>query len=135
MSTEVELNEDDEALAYTLGARLKLAKSVFALDVTQCDAKDISNALKALDGVDKQIINKRRLVLEDKNGNENAKAAKMIADVLKQIGSSRPYEVQGGTDREPPTLPDDIPRPEVLPGETSQIPLQSSVEEFMRRNG
>ena len=96
MSNQVELDKDDEVLAYTMEARLKLARKVFDLDPTQVDAKDISNALKAIDGADKQIFTKRRLVLEDKANNEHAKNARLIAETLKAIGSSRPYQVAEG---------------------------------------
>lgn len=130
MSNQAELTEDDKALAYTLDARMTLAKKVFALDPTQLDSKDISNALKALDGIDKQVINKKRLVLEDKANDIHAKSAKLLAEVLRGVGQKHPYRVDD-SDREPPELPDDFPAPSLNPGETSQIPLQSSVEEFM----
>ncbi len=127
----VEQSEDDKVLAYTLDARLTLAKKILALDPTQLDSKDVSNALKALDGADKQVINKKRLVLEDKANDIHAKSAKLLSEVLRGIGQKHPYRVEEGTDREPPELPEDFPAPSLNPGETSQSPLQSSVEEFM----
>lgn len=127
----VEQSEDDKVLAYTLDARLTLAKKILALDPTQLDSKDISNALKALDGADKQVISKKRLVLEDKQNDIHAKSAKLLAEVLRGIGQKHPYQASEPTDREPPELPTDFPAPQLNPGETSQVPLQSSVEEFM----
>lgn len=129
------INPDDAALDYTLNARLRIAKTILAQDISTNDPKNISNALKALDGVDKQVINKKRLVIEDKAANENAKTAKLIADVLVGVGHARPYRVEAGVEREIPTLPDDLEPLKMVPGEMDIVTQQDSMEEFMARRG
>ena len=127
------INPDDAALDYTLNARLRIARTILAQDITTNDPKNISNALKALDGVDKQVINKKRLVIEDKAANENAKTAKLIADVLTGVGGARPYRADAPIERSIPMLPDDIGMPQLVPGEMDIVTEQDSMESFMAR--
>jgi hypothetical protein len=99
----------------------------------QNDPKNISNALKALDGIDKQVINKKRLVIEDRAANENAKTAKLIAEVLTGVGGAKPYQSREPVEREIPTLPDDLEPVSIVPGEMDIRTQQDSMEEFMAR--
>lgn len=134
-NAQAELEKDDGLLARTQESRLRIATELLSKPLDQIDAKDTSNALKALDGIDKQIMSKRRLQMEDKQGNQHAQAAALIATVLARVGSSRPYRVEldhdESEDYQPPVLPDDIPTPELVPGELSKVPLKSSIQEFM----
>lgn len=134
MSAEVvTISRDDAALEYTLGARMDLARKLLSQPPETTDPKDISNALKALDGIDKQVINKKRLVLEDKAANENAKAARLIADVLRGVQGARPYESPVPVEREIPMLPDFDEPLQLVPGETDINAQQGSYEEFMAK--
>lgn len=122
---------EDELLSYTREKRKALVEKLTDGGVPT-DTKDQSILLAALDGLDRSALTRMRIRTDEKANTDNANAAAIIAKTLMSIRSNSGF-LSHTTDREIPVLSNDIPHPELVPGEIEINPVQEDYDAFMKR--
>jgi hypothetical protein len=123
---------EDEVLDFTQKVRRGVIKDLLKNGMVPGDNSDRSLLTSMLDGLDRQAVGIKRIKAEEKAASGMSEASALAAQLLKEAGRTR----IGGDDvvdvpvREVPTLGDDVPRPQLVPGETDISPRQSNYEEF-----
>lgn len=88
----VELPSDDlDDMEYAQTARKRMLKAMMPGGVVPSEAKDVSNIIKILDGIDKQSFNKKKLVIDEKNAGSNAEVAAAAIALSRKFGIGDPY--------------------------------------------
>lgn len=128
---------DDEILNFTKGVRITAVKKLTENGFVPSENGDKAMLITMLKDLDSQAINKKRLVIEEK-GADNSSL--IVAALLRQVDKKTAFRhVEGsGSDVVDVTtrvLPDELPNPDVLPGEGEVNPPQLDYEGFMRANG
>lgn len=132
-----DLNEE-QVLARTRGVRLKIVDSLTKTASFPADPDDAKLLIKALDGLDKQALTTKRMKVDEAIAQGAAASGKeIIAALLSRVGHA--YNAGGNGSMiiiEAPTLSlDEVPQPELLPGETEMGTKQLNFETFMQENG
>lgn len=115
----VKVPSDDELLAGTQAVRLRLIDDLTSQgDKMPSDPKDRIALLQTLDGVDRQVLVKKKIKAEEKTADAAQKAAAaVVTAVFQRLGNGDPFAVEGRTGappREPGNLIEDV---EIVPGE------------------
>jgi hypothetical protein len=135
--TGVSVDSEDEVLARTRGVRLKIVSSLTKTENGfPADPDEAKLLIKALDGLDKQALTTKRMKVDEKIAAGAAASGKeIIAALLSKV--SHAYQGSGPTIIiEAPVLSlDEVPQPELLPGETELGTKQLNFETFMQENG
>jgi hypothetical protein len=88
----VELPSDDlDDMEYAQVTRKRMLKAMMPGGVVPGEAKDVSNIIKILDGIDKQSFNKKKLVIDEKNAGSNAEVAAAAIALSRKFGIGDPY--------------------------------------------
>lgn len=141
---ETTRNVDDELLEWSVHERkLFIARMMKPDGSLPDDPKEKALVLKAMDGIEKIAISRKRIKIEDKAATSQAEAARLIAHVFKSVAEKNPFVIDMGTAEQLspeqrkalPSLPDDIPLPELVEGETAVSPPQNSYDNFMNSMG
>ena len=128
---------DDEILNFTKGVRITAVKKLTENGFVPSENGDKAMLMTILKDLDSQAINKKRLVIEEK-GADNSSL--IVAALLKQVDKKtafRQLDDSNGqvVDVSSRVLPEDLPNPDVLPGEGEVNPPQLDYESFMAING
>ena len=130
--------DDDQILDYTQGKRVEIVKALTKQEIPT-DPETARILLQTLDGMDRGALGRKRLKIEDKAADNAGNGAAIVAAFFKARGQYQQPVVDvdaqmvGG--RVPPTLGADIPDPELVEGELSQVAQQMSFEQFQKTFG
>jgi hypothetical protein len=109
----------DNVLNYTHNKRLDLVEALAPI-IRNEDPKVIGHYLKALGDMDKAAMGKRRLGIEEAAQESNEAEARASADLLRAMKRDMfALPLGEAPRREAPTLGAEVPRPDLVPGETN----------------
>lgn len=113
--SEIVIKTEDEVLDYTQVQREKVINKLTANGVPG-DTKELLVMLSALDGMDRSALAKKKLKsdagMADKFGIASAAITQLLTGMRGEIAAQVPV-----TDRSEVKLPDNLPTPEIVPGE------------------
>lgn len=121
---------DDEVLDFTQVHRRKLVEKLTETTPLPADPKEQATLLKALDGLDKAALGKKRIQVEEKGADAQAEAAKIMAHVLSGTAFNRKSDTPN-LSRKAPVLGSDVPEPILIEGETSMTTMHADYNQFM----
>lgn len=127
---------EDQDLDFTRSKRRQIVTALCKDDKVPTDPEQLNLLLKTLDGIDKPALVKLRIKADEGISNNAAVAAAALAQVFMNPNSKRKPEVieLGVVDESKiPELPNDLPVPQVLPGELDVNPAQETYDSFMAR--
>lgn len=128
---------DDEALAFTQNARKKIVKELMKSKVIPEDKGEQIMLMQALDGMDRASLGNKRIKADEKASDNLGDSAALIAQMLTQMsGNLKLMKTEDIIDVDfkdaaAPALPDHIPDPVLVPGETSIGAPQLDYDSFM----
>lgn len=130
-----EVSPEDEVLAYTQGMRRRIVNKLTndGKTIPGTESKDILILNQTLDSMDKAALGKMRIKVEEKANQTQEQAAGMIAQLLQKVTSQKPFEVIEGVAREIPQLPESVPAPRLVEGETATVAAQQDFDTFTAR--
>lgn len=76
---------DDDRLEFTQHIRMMAISALTAGGKVSADKDTISSLSKIIDGIDKQVINKKRLVVADKAAENDSKVALLLEEISTQF--------------------------------------------------
>lgn len=127
-----ELPSEDAILAFTHGLRLKVIDEMFGkegkLPEDPTDRKTIVSVLKDMDA---QALGRKRIRVEEKLNSNQEQAAGLIAAVLNATAGHSAFRISKSVVRQIPVLPDNIPNPILVNGETETIAASLDYESFV----
>lgn len=122
---------DDEILDYVHQQRKRIVTGILPeVIASTTDPKNVSLALQALDGMSRDALGRKRIQVEEKGANASGTAGAIIAQMLRQATGLKPFEVDTPSQRPPVELGADVPRPELVAGETDTVAPQGNYESF-----
>lgn len=129
---------DDELLTWGVEQRKDFIRKMMKADGSlPDDPKERALVLKALDGIDKTAVSRKRLKIEDKAATSNAETAKLIAEFYGRVQVSNPFVIDQNMQEVPPRpapqIPANMPDIEVVDGEMETTPPQDDYAGFMKR--
>lgn len=129
---QYELSEDDEEnLKITQRARMLIINNNLKGDKLD-DPKFQAQVNKSLDAIDKQILTRKRLEIENKNANTNEANKDLVAAMLSQMATPNVFAAKVvDPNRKIPELGPDIPPPQLVEGETAIGVANMDYETFM----
>lgn len=129
---QYELSEnDDENLKITQRARMLLVNTNLK-DDRLGDPKFQAQLNKSLDAIDKQILTRKRLDIENRNANTNEANKDLVAAMLSQMATPNVLAAKVvDPNRKIPELGPDIPPPVLVDGETAIGVANMDYETFM----
>ena len=121
-------NEDD-VLLYTLKVRQQFVDHHTAAGLP--DSKEFSDVvLKALDGIDKIVLSKKKIKSDEKISKDSNAAKLRAAELLRQMANVDFNTNQVGSI---PELPDNLEEPEMVDEEMTVGVLSETYEDFTKR--
>lgn len=130
---------DDQLLDFSQGMRRQLASSLTkGGTVMPTDPKDQQTLLATLDSLDKQIINKKRIQVQEASNEVDRLVGLTMAKFYTELGSVNPLErpvIEGEVVAVPEPDTKLLPRAELVPGETDTSVSTLTYDEFMAANG
>lgn len=137
MSQDIVVSGDlteDQVLARTRGVRLRIVSKLTETAAFPQDPDEAKLLIKALDGLDKQVLTTKRMKLDaDIAAGQAASGKEVVAALLSKL-SHAPGMSASITIIEAPVLGAEIPVPEILPGEMDIGTKQLNFESFMDEN-
>ena len=127
---EVGAQPGDDDLDYTQDIRKQVVNSMFKGGKPPEDLDSVKVLLATLDGIDKQVISKRRLKQVDKGLNNDAKVAELLEKAQLQAERKGETLVQGPARTVAAMDKNRLPRPTVLPGEMSDEMSEMTANQF-----
>lgn len=117
-------DEEVQQLAFTQGVRRKIVNSLFKEDKLPGDPVEQATLMKALEGMDRQVLSRAKIRTDDKTGQTAKQTTSLIAELLMRTspaGQVRPENAP------PRVLTVDTPAPTLVPGMTDvgTVDLQS----------
>lgn len=130
---------DDEALEYTKSVRLKAIGSMVGGEKVPTDKDDRKFLVNLLNGLDSQVLSKKRISADQDSAQSQAAAAATIAEVLKDRATQLVFVVAPNTPMDAnrvTALGDDISSEfTALPGEMSVGASSETFDTFVDRMG
>ena len=126
---EFQLVSEDQVLAFTQFKRQQIANQLLANGELPGDPKLAKLALDVLDGMDRAALGRKRIKVEERANQNQEQAAALITELLNKVGSYRPPILLQRDIVDIPKLGDDVPEPQLVPGETSDIGGQAETYE------
>lgn len=141
MTTETEVvpagMTDEGTLNFTQSMRVKMVNSITADGKSiPSDPKDRMTLLKALGDMDHQALSKQKLAQDKDMGTAAQKVTQEIAQFVMSLGNGlaqRPMISETPIEKPRPQLPDSVPRPKLVDGETDIVAPQENFDSFTRR--
>ena len=122
------VESDDQLLDFTQRTRKALIEK-FTRNGMPGDVKEASVILGALADIDRQVIGKKRLKIDEEAMRGGAAIAFNVAQVLRGI-TNKPTTDGIESNRSTPVLGSEIPDPALIPGETDIAPIQVDYDTF-----
>lgn len=120
----------ESVLDYTQRIR-QLTVDKITQDGIPIDNKDLASLSMLLDSMDKQEINKARIIVEDKAANVDKHASELIKAMATALGNDNPYLAPVPVQREI-VLDEPLPEVTLVDGELDQSCRQLSYDTFMK---
>ena len=131
-----ELPDENAQMALTHHLRLTVLQSMFGTDSKLPeDPGDRKTIVSILKDIDAQALGRMRIKVEEKANTNQEEAAGIIAQILAATGGHSPFKLATPLNREAPMLPNDIPPPILVEGETSTVVSTTNFDEFMAKHG
>lgn len=132
--TQAPLNQQELDLEYTKAKRKKIVEDLLGKPADKLESKDLSIALQALDGIDRQALTLTRIKSDEGINNSAVTAAAALVQLYMTPRSKKPKRVlEEGEVRTMPALPpSDVPV-EILAGEFEAGVKGESYDEFQKR--
>jgi len=133
----MEVLDDDQALAFTQKARRKIVSKILEKGEIPEDKGEQIMLLQALDGMDRAALGNKRIKADEKASDALGDSSALIAQMLTQMaGNVKLAKSEDIVDVEAkditaPALPDTIPDPILVPGETTIGAPQLDYDSFM----
>lgn len=129
-------NIDDELLEWGVEKRKEfIVKMMKPNGDLPDDPKEKALVLKAMEGIEKTAVARKRLKIEDKAATNSAETAKLLSQFYERVASQNPFVIDQNMQEVParvaPRLPDNVPEVETVEGEMETTPSQGSYDEFM----
>ncbi len=121
---------DDELLVTTQAQRMAIVAHLTKKELPE-DPAILKVLLQTLDGVDKQVLGKKRLQVDEAGHKSQENSAVILANVLRDASRIKPFMVQTPVQRDAPKLGPEVPDPVLVDGETSTAPAQQSYDQFV----
>jgi hypothetical protein len=128
-NTKPEMSED-QVLAYTQGKRRVIIDKLTEAGKVPDEKTEVSLLVSALDGMDRAALTQKRIKADEKSAQGMAGAANIIAKLLTQVNSKGKNTDLENSSSAPLTLGDEIPAPNLVPGETEITPGQMDFDSF-----
>jgi hypothetical protein len=130
------IENEDQVLNFTQRKRQQIVTQMMGAEgekLKDLERGDKMVLLQALDGMDRSALGKKRLKTDEKTAASAQAAAALIAQVLTAPGIN--HAGRGDAPRAAiPTLPTDIPDPQLVPGEIATDAPQMDVDTFMAQS-
>ena len=123
--------QEEEDLDYARSLRKAFIASMVKDRAAPDDRGDKAILLTALKDIDSAALSRMRIKADEKIGQDGAENAAMIAEVLKQVSSKMGISPVPVKRDKPVSLPQDIPDPDIKPGETEIGNTNSNFNDFM----
>lgn len=129
------LEDDDAILTHTKRVRVVVLDGIMSKPASELSDKEINNLAKMADGLDKQIMGKRRLDVQSQSNEKIGDLANVLNNlVIGQAGVKIKRHDEStetnGEDYHPEIPP--IPEAKFIPGELSPVGEQIDVEAIMK---
>lgn len=131
---------DEESLNYTQTIRFRVVEDLVAGGKIPNDPKDRAQLLATLDGMDRQVLTKQKIKIEEKAADADRLAAQVLATVVAQTKGRSPFErpvIEGEVIQRQLTAPaldtSKIPKFTPVPGETDVGIADMNCETFMAK--
>lgn len=132
--------KDEDSLNYTQNIRKRVVEDLIQGGKMPSDPKDRAQLLATLDGMDRQVLTKQKIKIEEKSADADRLAAEVMAAIVAQTRGRSPFErpVIEGQVVQPrlgaPVLDTSkIPKFEPVPGETDVGIADMNCETFMAK--
>lgn len=129
------LDDDDAILTHTKRVRVVVLDSIMTKAADTLTDKDINNLAKMADGIDKQVMGKRRLDVQQQGNEKIGDLANVLNNlVIGQAGvkiKRHDEDTDSSGEDYHPTVPP-IPEAKFIPGELSPVGEQIDVEAIMK---
>ena len=132
MSEEVKPMNEEDILEYTQRIRKDIVTDMTKGGIPS-DRADKALVLNALADMDRTALGSMRIKAETDANNTVAQAQSVILELLKRTGGNRGMVIEVA--REVPVLGNEIPVPEVVPGEIEQNPEATDYNSFIEKMG
>lgn len=129
---ETNYNIEEQDLNRTRQVRSEIITEMTKEGIKVDDPEKLRLLLTVLTDSDRSSLSRMKIKSEDKNNANNANSAAVIAKFLMSVSSNK--QNTGDIRREAPMLPDTVPKPDVLPGETDIGVRNTTYEEFTKEN-
>lgn len=130
---DIDLLDMDSVLAFTQKTRVKVIRTVSKMLGTIEDPAMISAMLKAASDMDKGVVNRRRVGIEEESAKTADQQSRDTAGLLRAINANMfRVDPSEAAPRPAPTLPPEASTPELVPGETDQGEHKFSYEGFAK---
>lgn len=132
MSHDLFSEQDTLDINYTNQVRKDLVKKLVkeAIVVPE-DKSDKIMLLGLLDGIDRNILSRAKIKVDKKSADNSSAVADMVSQALGLIPTQ---QLSKNPDIQSPTLPDDIPLPALVEGETTIGNYPIEIDAFMQQN-
>lgn len=131
-------SEEELDLEYSRAKRKKIINLLMPDDKLPEDPKLVTALLKALGDLDKPALVKIRIKADEGMSNQAAVAAAALASVFmnpkSKVSPMEVLDLDDGEIRSIPQLPNDLPVPELVPGELEIHAPQETYNTFMARH-
>lgn len=129
------LMTEQEILDFTRNKRKDLV-DFLAKDGAPKSKEEQQILLAALDGLDRSALGQMKIKSEQELANLGGSASALIASVLMKIGTNNPFHharasIEFDASIEAPVLPDTIPPPEIIDGETHIGQVNLEYDQFI----
>lgn len=123
---------DEQQLLYTQKIRRGYIDDAIKNNVLQTGERgDKALVLQTLNDMDRQALTNKRIKADETNGAATAQAANIVASMLERMGNNAMRETAPITNTTSPSLPDSIPAPVLVPGETEVGAAPLTYKTFM----
>jgi len=125
-----EIPTDDHIFAYTHHQRKRIIKSLTKRGIPE-DHEYQKVLLTTLKDMDASALGRKRIKMEEKGNAIQENAAALISQILSKTQNMSPYQTSNPVAKPAPTLPQTIPDPVLVDGETAIVGTQQSIESFL----
>lgn len=131
-----ELPPDADILALTHGLRLNMLGQMFGPNNKLPEDPAVQKTMVGLlKDMDSGALTRMRIKVEEKQNNNQEQAAGLIAQLLNAAAGSSPFQIKTPINRQAPRLPDSVPDPVLVEGETGTSAVQMSYDTFVAAHG
>ncbi len=127
----------EQQLAFTQNIRRRAANHLLR-NGRNPEGDELDKLLKIVDGMDRQVLTLKRINADQASAGALAQHTALVSEALSQIGRKDPYRFKRGEGEVVdvstiPQLGDEVPRPEMVPGETDINPPTMDIVEFNKK--